>query len=95
MPWAGFGNTPQTKPSYLADRYVAYGYDGLRDDLMRGTAVPIGSTDATRTPPCDEVLGWRYTHPGQNTLTSGQVGAGAVDHAMPGGGTLRIYYPCT
>lgn len=94
MAWAGWGSTPQTKPTYLADRYVAHGYEGLKEDLLKPATVPVGQPDATRTPPCDEVLGWRYTHPGQPAVLVGATGAGVVSHAMPGGGLVEVFYPC-
>lgn len=97
MAWAGWGNTPATKPSYVADRYLAFGYDGQLADLVRDAALPIGEDDATRTPPCRELLGWKYAHPGKPDVTRGTTGPGTAVHPMPGTpspGSLTLYYPC-
>lgn len=96
MTWAGFGNTPQTKPSYLADRYVAHGYNGIKTDFMRASFIPIGDTDATKAPPCNEVVARRLSYAGQPDVTVGAPvpGASTASLPMPGGGTVTIFYNC-
>ena len=94
MAWAGFGNTPQTKPTYLADRWLAYGYPGMKSDFVDPAFAPIGDTDATRPPPCNEVVGRVLIYPGHPNVTVGTASGNKVAYPLPGGGSVEIHYNC-